>query len=235
MNTLRNTLKQHYSQIPNELITDMTLNAGELRVLLYLFTKPDNWNVYNRDICKQLHISEQTLTKYWKALLKSQWLRREIASSGDGKFTGGYIYHIGNFTVSIESTETVNSIEHSNTKPIKKQLTNTNTNVATAEKIANHLLTKIKDHKPNFVPQAFHTWVTELDRAIRIDNRTEQELLGCINWIYSDNKGAFWIPNILSGKKLREKFDTMEAQMISKSKKSDNGLDAMLEVYNAGK
>ena len=39
MNTLRNELKAKYSQIPNELITDLTLSSGALRVLLYLFTK----------------------------------------------------------------------------------------------------------------------------------------------------------------------------------------------------
>ena len=85
MNKLRNTLKKEYSQIPNELITDMTLPAGALRVILYLFTKPDDWSVYNKDICKQLEISEQTLTKYWKILLSSKWLRRELAAGKDGK------------------------------------------------------------------------------------------------------------------------------------------------------
>ena len=124
MNTLRNELKSHYSQIPNELITDMNLCNGSLRVLLYLFTKPDNWNVYNKDICKRLNISEQTLTKYWKKLLTSGWLKREVSRNKDGKLTGGYTYLIGNFTVSIQSTETVKSIEHSKNKPLKKKETN---------------------------------------------------------------------------------------------------------------
>ena len=123
MNKLRNTLKKEYSQIPNELITDMTLPAGALRVILYLFTKPDDWSVYNKDICKQLEISEQTLTKYWKILLASKWLRRELSAGKDGKLTGGYIYRIGNFTVSIHSTEQVKSIELSNNKLINKQVT----------------------------------------------------------------------------------------------------------------
>lgn len=123
MNTLRNELKEKYSQIPNELITDLTLDSGSLRVLLYLFTKPDSWNVYNKDICKQLNISEQTLTKYWKILLSSKWLRRDVAQDADGKLTGGYIYRIGIFTVSIDSTETVKSIDYSNNKPINKKET----------------------------------------------------------------------------------------------------------------
>lgn len=128
MNTLRNELKSKYSQIPNELITDLSLCHGSLRVLLYLFTKPDDWNVYNKDICKQLSISEQTLTKYWKELLASKWLRREKRPPTDNSLAGGYIYHIGTFSISIESTEKVKSIEHSNNKPINKQETNSEYN-----------------------------------------------------------------------------------------------------------
>ena len=126
MNTLRNELKANYSQIPNELITDLSLSSGALRVLLYLFTKPDNWNVYNADICKQLDISEKTLTKYWNELLSSKWLRREKKQTKDGKFTGGYSYLIGSFTISEESSESVKSSDHSNNKPIQKKETNNN-------------------------------------------------------------------------------------------------------------
>ena len=126
MNTLRNELKANYSQIPNELITDLSLSSGALRVLLYLFTKPDNWNVYNADICKQLDISEKTLTKYWSELLSSKWLRREKKQTKDGKFTGGYSYLIGSFTISEESSESVKSSDHSNNKPIQKKETNNN-------------------------------------------------------------------------------------------------------------
>jgi len=100
-----------------------------------------------------------------------------------------------------------------------------------AKNVAFHLLNKIKANKPNFKEPNIDTWTKDIDKAIRIDKRTEQELMGCIDWIYSD-AGSFWIPNILSGKKLREKFDTMESQMMSKKKKTD-GLDAMLEAYNA--
>ena len=126
MNTLRNELKRDYSQIPNDLITDLTLSAGALRVLLYLFTKPDNWNVYNADICKQLDISEKTLTKYWNELLSSKWLRREKKQTKDGKFTGGYSYLIGSFTISEKSSESVECSDHSNNKLIQKKETNNN-------------------------------------------------------------------------------------------------------------
>ena len=143
MNTLRNSLKANFSQIPNDLVTDTTISAGELRVLLYLFTKPDNWKVYNADVCKNLNISEKTLTKYWKSLTKSRWLRRERAKDENGLLTGGFNYYIGDFgrsgddddsnrnndrngtfSVSEKSSGTEKSYDHINNKPIKKQVTN---------------------------------------------------------------------------------------------------------------
>jgi hypothetical protein len=97
---MKNTLKANFSQIPNELVTDLSISSGALRVLLYLVTKPDGWNVHNLDVCKNLNINEKTLTKYWKELLNSVWLRREITvdEDKDGQFTGGYTYQIGHFT-----------------------------------------------------------------------------------------------------------------------------------------
>lgn len=123
MNTLKNALKAQYSQIPNDLIIDMNLSSNALRVLLYLFTKPDNWNVYNSDICKQLNISEKSLTKYWKELLNSRWLRRTKKQSSSGKFTGGYLYHIGNFSISEKSSVSVKSGEYNNNIPLQQKET----------------------------------------------------------------------------------------------------------------
>jgi len=120
MSIIRNQLKREYSQIPNEIITDTTISAGAFRVLVYLFSKPDNWNIYNKDICKQLNITEQTLSKYWKQLLASQWLKRE-RNSPTHKEPGGYTYEIVSLPISVKSMVTVKSIEHSNTKPIKQE------------------------------------------------------------------------------------------------------------------
>ena len=60
----------------------------------------------------------------------------------------------------------------------------------------------------------YRKWVDDIDKAIRIDKRTKEELINCINWIYNSKKGEFWIPNILSGKKLREKYNAMNMQAM---------------------
>jgi len=99
--------------------------------------------------------------------------------------------------------------------------------------VALYLLGKINNNKPNFKQPNLNTWISDIDKAIRIDKRTRNELIGCIDWIYTTKEGNFWIPNILSGKKLREKFDTMEAQMM----RSDTNMQsqkAIDEFVNGG-
>jgi uncharacterized sporulation protein YeaH/YhbH (DUF444 family) len=101
--------------------------------------------------------------------------------------------------------------------------------ITPATKVADYLLNKILSEKPNFKKPNMQTWAKDIDKAMRIDGRTEQELTGCIDWIYT--KGTFWIPNILSGRKLREKFDTMEAQMMRNSKSDTAMVD---KIYDSG-
>lgn len=101
-----------------------------------------------------------------------------------------------------------------------------------AEVVANYLLKHIKEFKSNFKQPNLKRWEADIEKAIRIDSRTVDQLISCINWIYSE-QGSFWIPNIMSGKKLREKFDTMEAQMMQKQKQNNSGLDDFLKEHNA--
>ena len=130
---IKNRIKKNYSQIPNDLIVDTTISSGALRVILYLYSKPDDWTIYNRDICRQLKISEKTLTNYWKILLSSKWLRRYKLQDKEGKFIGGgYCYEIGEFTVSDNSSESGKSSELTNTNSNKKERTNNKKEIYTS-------------------------------------------------------------------------------------------------------
>ena len=106
----------------------------------------------------------------------------------------------------------------------------TNHHLSLATNIANYLLNKISTINPSFKKPNIDTWAKDIEKAIRIDGRTEQELISCIDWIYTKD-GEFWQKNILSGKKLREKFDTMNMQVITKRKTPANKLD---DIYRTG-
>lgn len=83
MSVTKNILKRDFSQIPNELITDKNISHGAFRVMVYLLSKPDGWQVYNNDIKKKLKISKShTIAKYWKELEESGWISRTKTSKG---------------------------------------------------------------------------------------------------------------------------------------------------------
>ena len=104
-----------------------------------------------------------------------------------------------NIQVNIQSNKTIVATKKSSDDSIR---------------LANYLLQHIHRVNPTFKQPNINTWAKDIDLAIRIDGRTVEEITRCIEWIYTD-KGEFWQKNILSGKKLREKFDTMNMQIIS--------------------
>jgi len=56
------------------------------------------------------------------------------------------------------------------------------------------------------------SWARDIDLLMRIDQRSPDEIRQVIDWCQIP--GGFWGPNILSGRKLREKFDTLSGQMM---------------------
>ncbi|MBK5247337.1 MAG: phage replisome organizer N-terminal domain-containing protein [Peptostreptococcaceae bacterium] len=62
--------------------------------------------------------------------------------------------------------------------------------------------------------ETIKSWAVDIEKLIRIDQREYSIVEQVIRWCKED--GNFWIPNILSGKKLRDKFPTLVSQMGSK-------------------
>lgn len=99
MSVLKNSLRQKFAQIPNELITDTRLSNGAFRVAAYLYSRPDNWAVNNKDVQLQLAIKNVgTVSKYWQELIAAGWVNREERAGENGQF-GGF-----NYTLLMSST-----------------------------------------------------------------------------------------------------------------------------------
>jgi hypothetical protein len=64
-----------------------------------------------------------------------------------------------------------------------------------------------KAKKPNL-----QTWSKNIDLMLRVDKRTAEDIEKVIRWCQSD---TFWQSNILSTKKLREKFDQLFIKMVA--------------------
>ncbi len=95
-----------------------------------------------------------------------------------------------------------------------------------AKEVADYLLAKILSVNPAFKNNNT-SWTKDIDLVMRIDKRSKASLIKCIDWIYNTKEGSFWIPNILSGKKLREKFDTMNLQAMRNNTSSDAIMEAL--------
>jgi hypothetical protein len=75
-------------------------------------------------------------------------------------------------------------------------------------------------------PQVTDKWISEMERLIRLDERTPQQVENCIKWSQSH---GFWRTVILSPNKLRAKYDQMRLQAEAERKnKSASGLEEFL-------
>ncbi|MCF7953901.1 MAG: phage replisome organizer N-terminal domain-containing protein [Spirochaetales bacterium] len=57
-------------------------------------------------------------------------------------------------------------------------------------------------------------WARDIEKLIRIDGRSFTDIEAVIRWVKTE--GNFWLPNIMSGKKLREKFPQLFVEIHNK-------------------
>jgi hypothetical protein len=79
-----------------------------------------------------------------------------------------------------------------------------------AKHLANRLSQSIDTYKMP-TESTLRKWAKDIDRAIRLDGRTEEQLVAVVDYIH--DKDTFWVANIKSGKKLRDQFDTLWYRM----------------------
>ncbi len=75
---------------------------------------------------------------------------------------------------------------------------------------AKYLFELIKGNNPNQKEPNFDSWANDFRLLRERDNRELQDIKDVIDWCQAD---PFWQGNILSPKKLREKFDQLTIQM----------------------
>lgn len=107
------------------------------------------------------------------------------------------------------------------TKNTKNKKNTKNTLSSVCREIAAELLAAIVEDDPghkyahNPPKLTGRSWALEIDRALRLDKRTPEQLRFVIDYVFrrSTPVADFWKPNIQSGKKLRAKFDQIKNQI----------------------
>lgn len=77
-------------------------------------------------------------------------------------------------------------------------------------RLANYLLKFILNRNPKHKKPNIQSWTKHIDLMLRIDKRQVEDIRAVIKWCQID---SFWQNNILSTKKLREKFDQLFLKM----------------------
>ena len=77
-------------------------------------------------------------------------------------------------------------------------------------------------------------WAKEIEKLIRLDSTTPEEIVTIIDWIHKGG-GSFWITNIQSGKKLREKFPKLWTDYTQDAPKATSAKNRILSEVGLGK
>lgn len=72
--------------------------------------------------------------------------------------------------------------------------------------LADRLHQRILNNNPNAKKPNMQTWSNDMRLMMERDDRTEEQIAYLIDWVQND---SFWMSNIMSPKKLREKFDQL--------------------------
>lgn len=83
---LRVRKETHYTVISNYPITDKSLSAEALGVLVYLLSKPDNWIVYNNEVQRRFNIRRKKFDRILAELKKAGYVQRQRRQNETGNF-----------------------------------------------------------------------------------------------------------------------------------------------------
>ena len=87
----------------------------------------------------------------------------------------------------------------------------------------------------NQQPAVTDAWLSDMDKLIRLDQRTPDEIRAVIAWLAKngDEVSQFWSPNIRTPHKLRAKWDTMAEQYERLKPSGPGGYSIMDRIANA--
>ncbi|AIY81786.1 helix-turn-helix domain protein [Clostridium botulinum 202F] len=216
----------------NLIIDSKGLDIKEKGLVLVIFRYINHKTGYanpSRTLIKILTgISDnRTLDKIFDSLIQKGFLVRE---SGKGKRSKYFIKVGGEITPSVKNEPSVKitPIVGGEITPIvggeitpqkEKEKKIKENNIYSSEKDEYRLSLLLKnlilnrDSKARAKKCDLQKWCIHINKLIRLDNRTPEDIERVIKWCQND---IFWSSNILSTEKLRKQFDMLYQQMLTK-------------------
>ncbi len=198
--------------------------------------KPGQLITGRKKIASQLNISESKVNRIIKRLKNEQLIEQQVNNKGS-------LVTIRNWELYQNDTEQQNEQQVNNKWTASEQQVNTNKNIRNKEyKNNNNIITSHKFEKgsvelettkrmiaillkakPDAKKPNEQSWAKEVDKILRIDGRTSEQIVWLFNWAQNND---FWVAHVRSPRKLREKWDTLEIQATRGRKKTSREVDA---------
>lgn len=94
MTTYRIEKRRNYTVVDNTFITDNRLSFKAKGILLYLLSRPDNWDVYETDIVNQSNDGIRAVRSGIHELMEVGYIERQQKRSDKNQFAGyEYVVH----------------------------------------------------------------------------------------------------------------------------------------------
>ena len=131
MAIVRNNLKDNFSNIPNSVIQCDDLSDGDFRLLIYLYSLPDDWKIFQENLGKKFNCNRENINKKIRRLKKAGYL--EVSKNNNNE----YVYKLLNKNVSVNNTSindtliidtSINDTHTNNLYIQKNNITNTYNN-----------------------------------------------------------------------------------------------------------
>ena len=208
-----------------DLARDLGLNNKELDEFLSFLSDPEidliniSENKVTTDRITELYEKTMENREYERNRKAEKPGKKEIPF-GNGDFPDGKEPFPGVLPAENDTDKTIQE----NTKTIQektKQESGVPEEQTQSEKdsleLSELLLTSHRNEIPDYLSgkddkKTVERWARDIEMLIRIDKKPPETIRRVILW--AKTPGKFWFPNIQSGKKLREKYETLYSQML---------------------
>lgn len=221
-----NSIRKHFGQHPNAIITDTNISDGAVRVFLYMCGKPDDWQFNNRDIQLRLNIKRaETMAKYWRELMESGWIIREPKLNSNGK-PSGYFDYVLNFSP-VKPTPQKPEVGTTNKPDTINQQLRINSSYTNTESITN--INELPTHTNTIVELNGEGWV-------RIASENNLEFSTLEKNAIKEFGDDFLTIRSQKNKPVTKKIILMELRMLCQLKQDDYNIILLIEdsIRHAG-
>lgn len=243
--------KEHpYANIPKCFINDFSISLELKAILLYCFSRPDDWEYYACQLASIHKIGYRKLLRLLDEGIAAGYIMR--IAKRKGSLLQGYDYlfdeekHFSNNVTDMSKIDTpqtyvendgfsetkqgskhddsniftdVSKMRHAEDEVLlsteyldtkDREIHNTTKSAAEAAELVHVLLSSIKKRDQYIKTPKPKSWEYDLEKLIRLDGRTKDEIVKVIAWVETD---SFWKTNILSASSLRKNFPKLLLKM----------------------